>query len=193
MIMDHQMVVFGGVKSNKYQRTVSVLDTNRWKWTSPPKIMGDAPRPRSYHSATTVKKGDQKDWIVVVGGNDHDTCFNTVHVLEVNDGRWSWINPIMSGDLPSPRTGHAATLMEDGKTIFIQGGWDPNAEDEEEIIYEDCFLLDTSTWTWTKSEKTVERALVGHKAVQCKNEVHMFGGRLAGGKFSNDLLTLSLD
>ena len=206
------MVVFGGVgKGSKYQRALSVLDTVRWKWTAPPKILGDAPRPRSYHTATSIVQrvknrpenesasGNpvngviRKDWIVVFGGNDHDKCFNSVHVLEVRGDCWSWINPIVSGDIPAPRTGHVATLMEDGKSIFVHGGWDPNAEDEDqEVIFEDCFLLDTSTWVWTKLDQTVP-ARVGHRAVQSKGGVEMFGGRLEGGKFSNELLMLNVD
>ena len=192
ILSDYLMVVFGGVKANKYQRVVSVLDTNRWMWTAPPKIMGDAPRPRSYHSATTIHHKDKKkDWIVIFGGNDHNTCFNSVHVLEVNRDRWSWINPIVSGDVPSPRTGHVATLMADGTTIFVHGGWDPNSEDEEEVIFDDCFFLDTTTWVWTRSGKTFSAGpCVGHRGVHYKDDIHMFGGRLEGGKFSNDLLTL---
>jgi N-acetylneuraminic acid mutarotase len=204
MVSDNnQMVIFGGVgKSQKFQTALYVLDTTRWKWNRPTtkQIQGDAPRPRSYHSATAVSKGSGKDWVVIFGGNDHDTCFNTVHILEVKDGSttavgeeavWSWINPIVSGDVPAPRTGHAATLMEDGKTILVQGGWDPNTDDEDETIFDDCYLLDTSSWTWTKSDKALgSDARVGHRAVQHKDNVYMFGGRLAGGKFSNEFLTL---
>jgi hypothetical protein len=182
------------------------LDTTRWKWMTPPKIVGDAPRPRSYHTATSMVQGKNvgtkevdtsatgvcKDWIVVIGGNDHDSCFNSVHVLEIHGSCWSWINPLVSGDIPSPRTGHVAELMEDGKTILIQGGWDPNAEgdDDSEVIFDDCYLLDTSTWIWTKLEQTAP-SRVGHRSVHCKGDVYMFGGRLDGGEFTNDLFTLN--
>lgn len=208
----NSMVVFGGVgKGNKYQRTVSVLDTVRWKWTTCSKIVGDAPRPRSYHTATSIVVSQpqkeqvgvhqnngtttvtSKDWIVIIGGNDHDRCFNSVHVLEVRGDCWSWINPIVSGDIPASRTGHVAVLMEDEKTIFVHGGWDPNAEDEDqEVIFNDCFLLDTSTWVWTKLDQTVP-ARVGHRAIQCQGGVQLFGGRLEGGKFSNELLKVNVD
>jgi len=44
----NELVVFGGVKNGKWLNSLSVLDTNRWKWSTP-KTIGDAPPPRSYH------------------------------------------------------------------------------------------------------------------------------------------------
>lgn len=189
------MVVIGGVGANKkFQTSVAVLDVALWKWSCPLKIQGDAPRPCAYHSATAVKKGPNKEWIVLFGGNNHKTCFNNISVLECNNDNWSWINPVVMGEAPpAPRTGHSATLMEDGSTILIQGGWDPcEAEDDEEFKGLDgCYLLDTKTWEWKALEKkkdsstTVSR--VGHTAVYHDNKVHLFGGRVEGGVFSNEL------
>lgn len=44
----NELVVFGGVKNGKWLNSVSILDTNRWKWSTL-KAVGDAPPPRSYH------------------------------------------------------------------------------------------------------------------------------------------------
>lgn len=44
----NELVVFGGVKNGKWLNSVSILDTNRWVWSTI-KAVGDAPRPRSYH------------------------------------------------------------------------------------------------------------------------------------------------
>jgi Galactose oxidase, central domain len=198
---NHLMVVIGGVRANSYQRGVCLLDTNRWTWISPPQIQGDAPRPRSYHTATLVPrpKSSQKEWIVVFGGNDRDTSFNTVHILEVNTAtnQWSWIHPVVSGDIPMPRTGHVAVLTDDQTTIVIQGGWDPNSDDdddaEEESLLDDCYSLDTTTWVWTKLESTssnISCARVGHRAVYHDDQIHVFGGRLTGHRFSNSWATL---
>lgn len=38
---------------------------------------------------------------------------------------WEWFHPEVVGPAPAPRTGHAACLLGDGKTILVQGGWDP--------------------------------------------------------------------
>mmetsp|Transcript_32750 Transcript_32750/g.66863 ORF Transcript_32750/g.66863 Transcript_32750/m.66863 type:complete len:634 (-) Transcript_32750:435-2336(-) len=145
-----QLIVFGGVSNGKWINSVSILETNRWHWSSP-KIMGDAPRPRSYHSATAVG-----DCIIFIGGNNGKECFNSVHVLESKGGdSWAWSHPKVGGKAPSPRTGHVATLLDDNKTILIYGGWDPNTEDDkgDDTIFGDSFLLDTTTWTWQKGPR----------------------------------------
>lgn len=208
------MVVFGGVTKRKLLTTVPVLDTASWKWSNA-KISGDAPPGRSYHTATPIDRSvKQPDGttshhlgVVIFGGNNNDKSFNTVHFLDTTGdehGKWSWFHPNVSGTVPSPRTGHVAVLLQDGKTILIYGGWDPCGENEEEEIFNDSFLLDTETWTWSKGPKTKYVSgpdsqnggskRVGHSAVlapsQNGTEVLAFGGRLPNEDFASDFQSL---
>ena len=73
------VVVFGGVRGRKWQNSLHVLDTERWHWNQP-RIAGIAPPARCYHSATVANEGS---CIVIFGGNDGDTSFNSVEVLQV--------------------------------------------------------------------------------------------------------------
>lgn len=201
----NELVVLGGVKGSKWLNTVSVLDVVRWKWSSP-KIQGASPKPRSYHSATTVN-----DRIVVFGGNDANHSYNTVHVLEKDQGEWKWTNPSVKGCPPSPRTGHSATLLRDGKTLCIYGGWDPNSDDDKAkndsyMFCKDTFLLDTETWTWRKGPQPTIADLpwdahgmdggpmrVGHAAVTLDGEeILIFGGRVPGDRFAGDFQSLTV-
>lgn len=206
-----ELVVFGGVKNRKWLNSASVLDTMRWRWSSI-KAIGIAPPHRSYHSSTAIKTDDNSGHcIVIFGGNDDCKCFNTVHVLErVDNGKFAWSHPKCSGDQPSPRTGHTATLLSDGYTILIYGGWDPNTEDEnsdEDLVFGDSFLLNTKTWKWSKgpnarfqSHKNAAKnggpSRVGHSSVLAPSrsdglQVLAFGGRLPGNEFSADFQSLS--
>jgi hypothetical protein len=208
----NDLVVFGGVKNNKWQNSVAVLDTARWKWTAP-KVAGDVPRARSYHSATPVPSPDKDGSLLVIfGGNNDVESFNTVHVLDTTDedGKWCWFHPNVSGTPPSSRTGHCATLLEDNKTILIYGGWDPCDEDEDfsddKMICGDSFLLDTETWTWMPGPNP---KFIGHSGVENGgrkrtgasavlapgddlSQMLVFGGRIPNDKFVNDFQSLTV-
>lgn len=211
-----ELVVFGGVKNGKWLNSASILDTNRWRWSTI-KAIGVPPPHRSYHSSTAIKTDDNAGYrIVIFGGNDDSKCFNTVHILErVGNGKFAWSHPKCSGDLPKPRTGHTATLLSDGRTILIYGGWDPNTEDEnsdDDVVFGDSCLLDTKTWTWSKGPKprwfgatnqSGKSATtngggprVGHSAVLAPSSsdglhVLAFGGRLPDDEFTADFQSLS--
>ena len=45
---------------------------------------------------------------------------------------WEWFHPEVVGPAPAPRTGHMACLLADGKTIVVQGGWDPRDASSDE-------------------------------------------------------------
>jgi hypothetical protein len=162
--------------------------------------------------------------MVIFGGNDGGGCFDSVHVLEatspiiegnVSGRRWVWSNPTCGGKGPSPRTGHVATLLSDGTTIMVYGGWDPNTEvvgenEGDDLIYGDSYLLDTKTWMWKvgprpryegggsgNPTKNGGAERVGHTAVMApggdnKNGVQVlaFGGRVQGGEFVGDFQSL---
>jgi Galactose oxidase, central domain len=212
----NEMVLFGGVRGSKWLNAVSILDISSWVWTTP-KVEGMPPKPRSFHSATAV--GNK---MVIFGGNNKTSCFNTVHVLE-SIGRasgdespgkgkvceWKWSHPSVKGKAPFPRTGHSATLLEDGKTICIYGGWDPNEEDEmsgEENIFNSSYLLDTEDWTWRDGPKaqpmgsgTASHVVqdcgskrCGHQAVlnSDNGEILVFGGRIPGEALAGDMQKL---
>ncbi|CAM9563725.1 unnamed protein product, partial [Discosporangium mesarthrocarpum] len=125
--------------------------------------------------------------------------------------RWEWITPEVVGTSPSARTGHAAVLLPDSKTILVQGGWDP--EDEGGVRhFEDSFLLDTELWEWRKGPvigagarasagEVATLARAGHTGVLAKGGgggkrpvVAFFGGQDEGGVRRSDLgLLESLD
>lgn len=100
-------------------------------------------------------------------------------------------------------------MLDDGKTICIYGGWDPNEEDSstgEDNIFKSSFLLDTDTWTWSTGPKALpggsgsEDTVVtdfgskrcGHTSVLNpeNGEVMMFGGRTPGEVLAGDFQRL---
>ena len=206
----NDLVVFGGVKGSKWLNSVSVLDTSGWHWRAP-KIQGSAPKPRSYHTATSCSGGR----IVIFGGNDATASFDSLHVLETAGEKWRWTNIQASGKGPSPRTGHSATVLADNKTICFYGGWDPNGDEETQqvaddgdLVFDETFLLDTDKWEWTKGPPAIfygdmasesqgeccSAKRVGHTAALSndKSQVLIFGGRVPCDEFAGDFQSITL-
>lgn len=228
----NQILIFGGIHNTKHKKTTwlntaALLDAHRWKWSTP-RIIGNAPRPRSYHTATAVSNNGN-NMVVIIGGNDDSVSFglDTVHVLQCggggsNNNKLAWHHMECTGAdgddddnvIPCRRTGHVAVLLEDQKSILVYGGWDPCSSDdddnddvisdtdEEDEVFQDCYILDTETWVWSKydyddddsisSSLKMSRRRVGHTAVLGANgdEIVCFGGRLPGDAFGNDVVRI---
>jgi Galactose oxidase, central domain len=195
-------------------------------------VVGSPPPPRSYHSAVALNgyglvlfggNNQNQCWDSVhvlqrFTRPVRDAAVSKTELLlhqeELDDAseeeegdpalfRWQWSHPSTSGSGPCARTGHTAVLLDNGRTIWIHGGWDPNEDDDH--VFGDSFYLDTVTWTWTKGPTVPGMSKrVGHTAVLLpkKNKpdgdgadtstIAIFGGRIPGSQFSGDLVTLSV-
>ncbi|CAI5738561.1 unnamed protein product [Peronospora farinosa] len=197
----NEVVVFGGSGGRNRKSAVHILDSDDWNWKTV-KVDGKAPTACTYHSAVAV--GDDK--IVYFGGNDSSKSFNEVHVLQkvekrANDAVWRWFHPCVVGVPPQERTGHSATLLNDGK-ILIFGGWDPQRDDASAptSVFSDSFLLDTKSWEWQPAPFTDEgsaesalRGRVGHGAViHSDGRVHIFGGQDGAEHRLKDICTFTI-
>ncbi|KAF4036789.1 Galactose oxidase central domain [Phytophthora infestans] len=197
----NEVVVFGGSGGRNRQSSVHILDCDDWNWKAA-KVEGKPPSARTYHSAVAV--GEDK--IVYFGGNGASKSFNAVHVLQKMEKKasaavWTWFHPCVVGVPPQERTGHSATLLNDGK-ILIFGGWDPQRDDATAAtsVFSDVFLLDTNTWEWQPvtyadegSADTALRGRVGHgAALDCIGNVHLFGGQNGAEQRLKDICTLTV-
>nr|XP_057924766.1 kelch repeat-containing protein isoform X2 [Doryrhamphus excisus] len=127
-----RIFVFGGSKNKKWFNDVHILDTQSWKWTMV-EAQGKVP-PLAYHSCSMFR-GE----LFVLGGvfprpnPEPDGCSDSLYIF---DPQLSiWYQPIVIGDTPSPRSGHSACVMQEGR-IYIFGGWDTP------VCYNDMFVLD---------------------------------------------------
>ena len=53
----------------------------------------------------------------------------------------TWICPSLRGDGPEAREGHSATLV--GKRLFIFGGCGKSTSNNDEVYYNDLYILNT--------------------------------------------------
>ncbi|XP_041841333.1 kelch repeat-containing protein isoform X2 [Melanotaenia boesemani] len=127
-----RIFVFGGSKNKKWFNDVHILDTQSWRW-SMVEAQGKVP-PLAYHSCSMFR-GE----LFVLGGvfprpnPEPDGCSDSLYIF---DPQLSiWYQPIVTGNKPSPRSGHSACVMQE-RYIYVFGGWDTP------VCYNDMYMLD---------------------------------------------------
>ena len=134
--------VYGGSKNKRWFRDVHVLDMKTWKWEDS-KAVGDAPK-RAYHSSVLFQRE-----LLVFGGifpnpdPQPDACSDELYIFNTDTN--SWYQPIVTGDIPAPRSGHSF-LLYDQKKAIIFGGWDAPK------CFDDVYLLDLVLMEYSRPE-----------------------------------------
>ncbi|CAJ1086418.1 kelch repeat-containing protein isoform X1 [Xyrichtys novacula] len=139
-----RIFVFGGSKNKKWFNDVHILDTQSWKWTMI-EAQGKVP-PLAYHSCSMFQ-GE----LFVLGGvfpcpnPEPDGCSDSLYIFDPNLS--IWYQPIVTGDKPSPRSGHSACVIQERK-IYVFGGWDTP------VCYNDMYMLDLGLMEFAAVETT---------------------------------------
>ncbi|NWU90002.1 GACHH protein, partial [Upupa epops] len=111
-----RIYVFGGIREDKDNSSIYILDTVTWKWLLMA-AKGSVPV-LAYHSATIYRKE-----LFVFGGTlprnaslAAGPCSNALYIF--NPEHEIWYQPISEGEKPLPRFGHSATLLKNKVVIF---------------------------------------------------------------------------
>ncbi|CAA0823222.1 Acyl-CoA-binding domain-containing protein 4 [Striga hermonthica] len=129
------LVIFGGQDAKRsLLNDLHILDLDSMTWDEM-EMVGVPPSPRSDHTAAV--HADR--YLLIFGGGSHATCFNDLHVLDLQTMEWS--RPTQQGEIPSPRAGHAGVTI--GDTWFIVGGGDNKSGVSETVA------LNMSTLVWS--------------------------------------------
>ncbi|XP_020101077.1 acyl-CoA-binding domain-containing protein 4-like [Ananas comosus] len=129
------LVMFGGEDVKRTpMNDVHILDLETMTWDEINTI-GTPPFPRSDHTAAC----HCERYLLIFGGGSRSTCFNDLHVLDLETRKWSI--PKQVGITPSPRTGHAGVRI--GEYWFIVGGGNNNDGVSETL----CFDMSNLAWS----------------------------------------------
>lgn len=135
--------LYGGLKHDKWFNDVYKLNTNTWKWTKIEAI-GKAPT-RAYHSCTM-----DYDELLIFGGvyptpiNNPDGSSSELCIFSTDSK--SWYTPIVTGDIPSGRSGHSACMLD--RKLYIFGGWDTTQ------CFNDIHVLDLGIMNFVRQSAT---------------------------------------
>ncbi|XP_062202905.1 acyl-CoA-binding domain-containing protein 6-like isoform X2 [Phragmites australis] len=129
------LVVFGG---EGYGRSLlndlHILDLETMTWDEF-ETTGTPPSPRSEHAAACYAER----YLLIFGGGSHSTCFNDLHLLDMQTMEWS--KPEQQGITPEPRAGHAGVTI--GEYWFITAG----GNNKKGVS--DTLVLNMSTYVWS--------------------------------------------
>ncbi|KEH24514.1 acyl-CoA-binding domain protein [Medicago truncatula] len=134
-LVGNTLVIFGGQDAKRtLLNDLHILDLETMTWDEIDAV-GVPPSPRSDHTAAV----HVDRYLLIFGGGSHATCYNDLHVLDLQTMEWS--RPTQQGEIPTPRAGHAGVTV--GENWFIVGGGDNKSGASETVV------LNMSTLTWS--------------------------------------------
>jgi hypothetical protein len=123
---------------------------------SRPVTTGPLPSPRAGHAAVVVGGsgvlGEESNplgsWndgpakMLLFGGGDGNSYLNDVCCLDLNTLSWSVLQT--GGTVPSPRSRHTMTLINEGRSVLMLGGGG------DTHVYNDVYVLDVESMKWSR-------------------------------------------
>lgn len=160
----HQILVFGGSTEDGALDDMYIFNTDTNSWLKPA-VSGNAPSAREEHSAVRANNK-----IFFYGGLAPDgTILGDLHVFDAEFNLW-FNNPPMTGQLPTPRSGHSAVMYEN--RMFVFGGHSTDGTLNE------LRILDTQLMSWFSPtvSGTIPKPRQDHAAVMVGYKMIVYGG-----------------
>ena len=149
-LVGNKIAVFGGWDGSQTLADFWVFATENNSWLRP-RIGGPTPAPRQGHTATLLADGG----LMIFGGYSvrdakalPEYLRNTV---ELNLAKMEWTRLAISGELPTPRYGHRAILLDTQVVVF--GGYNaankPQRGVDSDVAFPDSLVsLDSRLLEW---------------------------------------------
>ncbi|URD91164.1 Acyl CoA binding protein [Musa troglodytarum] len=193
-LVGNTLVIFGGEDAKRsLLNDLHILDLETMTWDDIDAILykvqvevsdsasGTPPAPRSDHAAAC--HADR--YLLIFGGGSHATCFNDLHVLDLQTMEWS--RPKQQGATPGPRAGHAGVTV--GENWFIAGGGNNMNGISETLV------LNMATLVWSVVATVQGRVPLASEGLSLVTSTYKgedflmsFGGY--NGRYSNEVYVL---
>ena len=141
LLLDGKILVAGGFDGAVESVTTEIYDPATGIWTA----SGPMTRGRKYHTASRLSDGK----VLIAGG---------IVATNVGDGRVAEIYAPLTGTFTSmpltpstalmstPRSKHTASVLSDGVTVVLTGGFDPAVQTTTEVFTYNATTPTSSTW-----------------------------------------------
>ncbi len=141
VLRDGSVFAFGGITPSAFLASAEVLSLDSTEWLR----LGDAPTALYGHSATLLRDGR----ILICGGYSNPTGAETgtfsavAQVFDPKSKQWDRV-----GDMRTPRDGHTATLLPDGR-VLVAGGRILIQGTRRHVSLLETEFFEPRTGTWT--------------------------------------------
>lgn len=178
----NKLVMFGGEHSSgRLLNDIHILDLETMTWDVFQTIHSP-PAPRFDHTAAV----HTDRYLLIFGGCSHSTCFNDLHILDLETKEWSQPQQIQ-GDVVTPRAGHAGITI-DGNWYIVGGG-------DNRSGASDTLVLNMPKLVWSVLTNVKERDPLASEGLSlCATSLDgekilvAFGGYY--GKYNNEVYVL---
>jgi hypothetical protein len=139
-------VVFGGYSSSTLYDDVWELKLDSMVWRR--LVVSGTPPSARYDGAAVYDAA--RDRMLVFGGRTQSGFVKELWALSLTPGSESWTRLNQAGSVPSGRAGFAWAAAPGGSGLCICAGWDGDQ------LFNDLYMLDVATLTWTALYPTGE-------------------------------------
>lgn len=175
-VIGNKLYTFGGIINiNDSINTMYILDLDILVWDI--KLFHIEEVPKLVEHSMSYANIDNKDYLIVFGGQSENNYINDVYYYDIHDSVWTKysatdLDPNM---VPQPRIGHAQITYNN--KIYIYAGQNKQAE-----YLKDMWTFDLYNKQWTKItiNGEVPKGRKNHSMVLSPNkeDILIFGGKL---------------
>ena len=171
-------IVFGGCGRTSEGKAETFGDVWNLDFSNPDLLKwtelqpeGEAPAPRSRHTATPVGKK-----LLVFGGLNHRERYNDAWMFNSSGKEGSWERLEIEGQPPPPRAHHSAVLIKN--QVFFFGGYGGHGK-----VYNDLWILDLGDedtpmrWVQPATKGKAPAPCFDHTVSYYPDKMVIFGGR----------------
>ncbi|KAL5080598.1 hypothetical protein RYX36_009019 [Vicia faba] len=181
----HIYVFAGYGKDNCQTNQVHVFETVNQTW-SQSEIKGSQPTARDNRTCSVI--GHK---LFSFGGTDGMNPLKDFHILDTS--LQTWDSPVVRGQGPEAREGHSAAVV--GKRPYIFGGCGKSADNNNEVYYNDLYMLNTETLVWMRptTSGTPSSPCDNHTCSSWKNKIIVIGCEDGHDCYLSDVHILDTD
>ncbi|KIY51211.1 hypothetical protein FISHEDRAFT_37425, partial [Fistulina hepatica ATCC 64428] len=167
--------VFGGQVDVEFMNDLWAFDLNSLRaavaaWELYEPTSPERPAKRTGHISVTY--GDR---VIIFGGTDGQYHYNDTWSFDLKTRKWSELQCI--GYIPSPREGHAASLVDD--VVYVFGGRGVDGKDLGDLA---AFKISYQRWYTFQNMGPTPSARSGHALASVGARVFVLGGESATTK-----------